>query len=83
MVNLEVRMKRYRSAITGEYVTEEFAKDNPDTTVGETVEDIQQGNPFYKPETDTERNERLYGEDSMEGFSEASLKAYHDDDIPF
>lgn len=40
-------MKRYRSAVTGEYVTEEFAKANPDTTVGETVEDILQGNPFY------------------------------------
>lgn len=69
-------MKRYRSAITGEYVTEDFAKANPDTTVSETEEDSQR-------ETDAERADRLYGEGSMEGFSEANLKAYHDDDIPF
>ncbi len=32
-------MKVYRSAITGEYVTEEYALANPDTTVSEDVED--------------------------------------------
>lgn len=29
----------YRSAVTGEYVTEEFAQAHPHTTVAETVED--------------------------------------------
>lgn len=29
--------KKYRDAITGKYVTEEYAKANPDTTVCETV----------------------------------------------
>jgi hypothetical protein len=28
-------MIKYRSAITGEYVTEEYALENPDTTVAE------------------------------------------------
>ena len=76
-------MKRYRSAVTGEYVTEEYAEANPDTTVGETVEDILQGNPFYKPETGAERTERLYGEGSMEGFSEESVQAYINSDTDF
>lgn len=31
--------KRYRDAVTGEYVPEEYALANPDTTVAETVED--------------------------------------------
>lgn len=31
--------KVYRSAVTGEYVTEEYAEENPETTVSETVED--------------------------------------------
>lgn len=29
--------KKYRSAITGKYVTEKYAKKNPKTTVGERV----------------------------------------------
>ena len=28
---------RYRSAITGHYVTKEFAEENPDTTVKEEI----------------------------------------------
>ncbi len=28
--------KKYRSAVTGQYVKESFAKKNPKTTVGET-----------------------------------------------
>ena len=31
--------KRYRSAVTGKLVTEEYALANPDTTVGETIEE--------------------------------------------
>lgn len=27
--------KKYRDAVTGEYVTEEYALENPDTTVAE------------------------------------------------
>jgi hypothetical protein len=30
---------RYRDATTGEYVTEEYAKEHPDTTVAETERD--------------------------------------------
>jgi len=30
--------KIYRSAITGRFVTEEYAREHPDTTVGERVE---------------------------------------------
>lgn len=28
--------KKYRDAVTGEYVSEQYAIDNPDTTVAET-----------------------------------------------
>lgn len=30
-------MKKYRSAKTGKYVSREYAKEHPDTTVAETV----------------------------------------------
>ena len=33
-----VTENRYRSAVTGEYVTEEYALANPDTTVAEEIE---------------------------------------------
>lgn len=36
-------MIKYRSAITGEYVTEEYALENPDTTVSEEVPDEDEG----------------------------------------
>ena len=29
---------RYKRAITGEFVTEEFAKENPDTTFKQTID---------------------------------------------
>lgn len=29
--------KRYRDAVTGEYVTEEYAAEHPDTTVAEAM----------------------------------------------
>lgn len=32
-------MKRYRSAETGEYVSKEYADENPSTTVSEEVEE--------------------------------------------
>ena len=31
----------YRSAVTGQLVTKKFAKENPDTTVKETITDIR------------------------------------------
>lgn len=31
--------KKYRDAVTGEYVTEEYALENPDTTVAEEDDD--------------------------------------------
>ena len=34
-------MKRFKSAITGEFVTEDFAKENPDTTVEMTMDNSQ------------------------------------------
>lgn len=43
--------KKYRDAVTGEYVTEEYAEEHPDTTVGETV------HPTPPPEPDCERRE--------------------------
>jgi hypothetical protein len=30
---------RYRDAVSGEYVTEEYAREHPDTTVAETADD--------------------------------------------
>ena len=30
---------RYRDAVSGEYVTEEYAREHPDTTVAETEQD--------------------------------------------
>lgn len=39
-------MAKYRSAETGHYVTEQFAKKNPKTTVKETVK-----KPASKPKT--------------------------------
>jgi hypothetical protein len=32
---LRRRLRRYRSAITGRYVSEEFAREHPDTTISE------------------------------------------------
>mgnify|MGYP003475467231 CR=1 FL=1 len=61
-------MKRYRSAVTGEYVTEEYAEANPDTTVGETA---------------VEEADRLYQEDVDEESPTADEKWWEDsDDIP-
>lgn len=31
--------EQYRDAVTGQYVTEEYAEENPDTTVAETMPD--------------------------------------------
>lgn len=36
-------MKRFRNASTGEYVSEEYAAANPDTTVSETDQDYRVG----------------------------------------
>lgn len=33
-----IEIIRYRSAITGKFVSEEFAKANPDTTIKQTME---------------------------------------------
>lgn len=35
----------YRDAVTGEYVTAEYAAEHPDTTVSETVEDDAPAQP--------------------------------------
>lgn len=38
-------MKRYRDAKTGEYVTKEYAEENPDTTVSEEVDETEEQEP--------------------------------------
>jgi hypothetical protein len=47
-------MMPYRSAVTGEYVTTEFAAANPDTTVWEQPEDENTEPPPEDKEVDTD-----------------------------
>lgn len=49
-----MRVKFWRSASTGRFVTKLFAKSNPDTTVGETRR--REPVPFVRPDTATSRN---------------------------
>ncbi len=44
-IKMEFKMTKYRDAGTGRYVTKEFAKKHPGTTVGENSKPKSQGKP--------------------------------------
>lgn len=44
-----MKRRRFRSAITGPFVSREYAEAHPDTTVGETVEE-KRDNPQQRDE---------------------------------
>ena len=55
--------KKYRSSVTGEYVTEEFAEANLDTTVAETQESwaippVRNPDEFVKISVEETENEK-------------------------